>query len=386
LRPPPVWRRPLWWALLGLVLLLHLLLRERLAEVLASVDPQRPGLQRMEAVYTRQITPTAPPPAAPVVAATPPPAPAARAVAAVPAASAASDAATDESASSADAAVAQADAASAPVQPASAPAELASAAPAASAAPPALAVASSAAAASAPVAAASAAADPNGTELLYGVRWPASTRLRYQLDGWYRGAVQGNAQVEWLRQGTHYQVHLDVAIPPLFSRRMSSDGRIGPQGLMPQRYEQETRQLIGRPRRADIVFEPESIRLAEGQRVAAPAEVQDTASQFVQLIYLFTTRPALREPGAVVEFPLALPGRVDRWAYDIGPTERLDTPAGPIEAFHVRPRRPAAPGALAVQMWMAPRLQLMPVRIRIEQDAETWMDLRLAELPQQAGP
>jgi hypothetical protein len=34
-------------------------------------------------------------------------------------------------------------------------------------------------------------------------------------------------------------------------------------------------------------------------------------------------------------------------------------------------------------MWLAPTLQYLPVRIRIEQDAETYVDLRIETAPLQ---
>jgi hypothetical protein len=38
-----------------------------------------------------------------------------------------------------------------------------------------------------------------------------------------------------------------------------------------------------------------------------------------------------------------------------------------------------------VQMWIAPSLQYLPVRIRIEQGADTWIDLLIDEPPLQAA-
>ena len=61
------------------------------------------------------------------------------------------------------------------------------------------------------------------------------------------------------------------------------------------------------------------------------------------------------------------------------------TPIGPLETLHVKPRRRAEGGNLTAQMWYAPALQMLPVRIRIDQDAETWVDLRLDRAPEQGG-
>jgi hypothetical protein len=81
--------------------------------------------------------------------------------------------------------------------------------------------------------------------------WPVSTRMRYLLTGNVRGEVSGQAQVEWIRVGQRYQVHLDVIvgmkIAPLGSRRMSSDGDITPEGLAPRRYDQETKLAFNDP-------------------------------------------------------------------------------------------------------------------------------------------
>jgi hypothetical protein len=371
--------------LLAGVLLGHWLFKGWVNEQLLSVT-QPPAMERLAALYTRQITRAAPAPAAPPKAARQPAAHAGPAAPAAADPAAASDAAPGAEAAASDPQDGQvAQAAEVPV--AAAPDLPAASQPAASAplAEPAKAAASTDTAAARPPAAASA---PVGGELLYGAVWPFSTHMRYALNGWYRGDVQGDAQVEWLRVGTRYQVHLDVSIGPSFAplvrRRMSSEGHITPAGLAPQRYEQETRQPFGN-NRASITFEPELLRLANGRLEPRPLDVQDTASQFVQLIYLLTALPELRQPGASIEFSLALPHRLDRWTYDIGPAEPVATPAGTIAAIHVYPRRRVAPGVLTVQMWLAPELQMMPVRIRIEQDDETWVDLRLKDLPDQAG-
>jgi hypothetical protein len=214
--------------------------------------------------------------------------------------------------------------------------------------------------------------------------------LSYRLTGWYRGEVHGQAEVAWLRvDAQRYQVHLTVSIgpsfAPLMTRRMSSEGRITSDGLAPQRYEQVTTQIIGRDRQASMAFEPSGIRLARGDRVPYQADVQDTASQFIQIIWLLRTRTELARQGQAMAFALALPNRVDDWVYEVVETVVEPTPVGPLETLHVKPRRRAEGGNLTAQMWYAPALQMLPVRIRIEQDAETWVDLRLERAPEQGS-
>ena len=104
--------------------------------------------------------------------------------------------------------------------------------------------------------------------------------------------------------------------------------------------------------------------------------MQDTASQFVQLTWLFTTQPELLR-AASVELPLALPRNVDRWVYEVvgrggaGHAGRRDR-----RPSTCKPRREPRPGNdLVAEIWFAPTLQYLPVRIRIRQDAETCVDL-----------
>ena len=220
--------------------------------------------------------------------------------------------------------------------------------------------------------------------------WPVSTRLSYKLTGYFRGDVNGEAQVEWVRAGTRYQVHLDIAagpsFAPLFSRRMSSDGDLTNEGLAPRRYDQDTQVVFRDPQRLSMLFEPDAVVLANGERRERLAGVQDTASQFVQLSYLFTTRPELLRSGASVEIPLALPRRVERWTYDVLELDTVYTSFGELPAYHLKPRREVrAGGDLVAEIWFAPQLRYLPVRIRIRQDAETFIDLLISRRPEMAG-
>jgi len=360
-------RRPLALAALALlVLLLHGLLVSqlplaRLGEGAADRMPPR-----LEVAYVRQLQPAAPPPVAPVVVAKPKRAAAKPVAAAQPAASAASalaEAVLDESTVQAALdALPAVDVAPPPEPPASVPEPVM-------------------AAASAPEPAASAPA---------AFEWPPSTRLSYRLRGNYRGEVVGSAQVEWVRVGSRYQVHLDVWIgaqaAPLVGRRMSSDGELSDQGLTPRRYDEETRSLFRDLRRRTILFEGDQVLLSNGKRLARVPGMQDAASQFVQLTWLFTTQPQRLQVGQRIEVPLALPNNADIWAYDVVEKVALPTPFGDIETFHMRPRRELRPNRdLVADVWFAPSLQYLPIRLLIRQDEATYVDLMIERLPEQAA-
>ena len=103
--------------------------------------------------------------------------------------------------------------------------------------------------------------------------------------------MTGNAQVEWIRVGARYQVNLDIVVGPEFapiiSRKMTSEGNLTPEGLVPERYDEDTQVVFRDRRRMTVVFESDAVVLGNGERRERLAGVQDTASQFVQLTYLF---------------------------------------------------------------------------------------------------
>ncbi len=203
--------------------------------------------------------------------------------------------------------------------------------------------------------------------------WPGDTRLRYRVSGFFRNELNGDAQVVWQRQKDRYQVQVDVSLGLLGGFVMTSQGHVAPHGLQPSAY-QETR---GGGRRTVAALDDQFVTLNDGKQVPRPDGVQDTASQFVELSHQFATGRALLQVGKTVTLPLARPGGVNDWTYDIVEEVTLYTPRlGPVQAFHLKPRPVANPrGPINVEMWFAPSLQYLPVRIRINMDEKTYLDL-----------
>ncbi|MBK7529608.1 DUF3108 domain-containing protein [Piscinibacter sp.] len=365
-------RRRIALAALALaVLAVHGWLTDELADRMASLDPAQAMPIRIEVAYVRELELAAPPALAPA----PPPAtpkPKRRPQAAKPAASAPEAVALMQAAPEP---APEPEPVPPPPPPEPAPQLAAAPEPVASAPAPVL--------AAAPPSAAASGAFP--------FEWPASTRLSYKLSGNVRGEVHGDAQVEWVRQGSRYQVHLDltvgIPIAPMITRRMSSDGDLTELGLAPRRYDEDTKVMFANRRRLTMLFEPDAVLMPNGERRPRFPGTQDTASQFVQLSWIFTTRPELLRTGNTVDFALALPRSVDRWVYDVLEEEPVATSFGAVNAFHLKPRRVSRPGGeLVAEVWFAPQLRYLPARIRIEQDRETFIDLVLSRRPELAGP
>lgn len=248
--------------------------------------------------------------------------------------------------------------------------------PAAAASAPASAASGPASAASAPAATAAApaqAASSAGTAAPLIDGWPADTRLRYTLGGRFRsGDLYGEARVLWQREGARYQVRVEVDVTLFATVLLTSQGEVGAQTLHPRAYEEvRNRKSRGLLRMGEV-----EVTLPNGKVLPRPPLVQDTASQFVDLSHRFASGLEPLEVGRAVSFWMARPGAVDLWTYDIVDKEVLATGLGDVEAFHLRPRPLANPrGNITVEMWFAPALQYLPVRVKVNMGEEAHVDL-----------
>jgi Protein of unknown function (DUF3108) len=242
----------------------------------------------------------------------------------------------------------------------------------------------------------------NSAALALQGQWPADTRLSYQLGGYYRGDLHGGAQVQWTRPpaaqeqpSDRYQVRIDISLG-LAKAQMTSQGRVRATGLQPQAYEEQ----LPTGSRRSVKLDAQDVLLTDGRRLPRPAQeqggandpgaakdlslVQDTASQFVELGHRFSTGRAVLKEGETVKVWLARPGGLDEWIYDIGPAETIYLPImGAVQAHHLKPRPLVrARGSITAEMWIAPSLQHLPVRIKITLNKEAHLDLLVRKIEQ----
>ncbi len=357
--------------LVALVAALHLWLTGNVLDEMAGLQPDAPRIERMQAEYVSEVRLTSPP-AAPIVAPPAPPLatpkPSRRKKTAPPpeAASAASQADVakpDDASPTPSLAVAE--------EPASA-AEVASSPEATAAAP------------SSPPSSVASATGQTPERFV----WPLATRVSYIMEGFYRGPVYGQSSVEWIRKDRRYQVHIDASVGPSFaplgSWRLSSEGEIRPQGLHPQRYENVNRLLVRSARSKVIELGDEQVKLPDGKLQTRTAGLQDPASFMIQVAYQFILDPSKARPGSSFEMTVLTLRKPEPLVFDVIEEVELDTPMGRIPTLHVRPRKAIVDdGALPANVWFAPGLQYLPVRIAMKIKDDVWLEMNLAKAPQQ---
>lgn len=358
--------------LAALIAALHLWVTGGILDEMAGLKPDAPHIERMKAEYVSEVRLTSPP-AAPVMA--PPAAAPAIPRPVAPKVPKRKPKAPEEAASAAS-------------EPEEAAKEALAAASAPSDTPPSTALAASIPASAASTASqAEAAASPTQPPSERFV-WPLATKVSYVMEGNYRGPVYGQSSVEWVRQDQRYQVHIDASVGPSFaplgSWRLSSEGEIRPEGLHPRRYENVNRLLIRSARSKVAELGDDEVTMPDGKVKPRTAGLQDPASFMIQVAYQFILDAAKAQPGSSFEMTVLTLRKPEVLVFDVVEETTLDTPMGRIPTLHVRPRKAVVEdGALPADVWFAPGLQYLPVRIEMRMKDDIWLVLKLARAPQQ---
>ena len=256
--------------------------------------------------------------------------------------------------------------AKAPEQPASAPKVQPEPAPAIPVAPPTPAPTS--AAASVPASA------PPSRPLL----WPGSKVLAYQLEI-NSFPLPARAELRWRHDGAQYEASL--ALQSLISVTRSSKGAITPQGLEPLRYGEK---ITARGESAVHFQRDKGIVSFSNNKPNAVllAGMQDEVSVFFQVAAMLGGSPQHFVPGTEIPLQTAESRAVRTMVFVVGKTELMDLPGGRVPTIYLSHTEPPAfEGARSSkgEIWAAPGLDYLPVRIRITEPSGTTYDLRWSQ-------
>lgn len=221
---------------------------------------------------------------------------------------------------------------------------------------------------------------------------PLANAFTLDFDVYYsRGSVQdmrvARATYRFSRQDERYRLSTEARATGMLAvfysgtLNQSSSGVLDAQGFHPQRY---TEKRGKRPERT-FVFEndPPAVRQGgQGPDYPYPEGTQDRLSIFFQLGLLARNgRPALQK-GRQFVLPLAGSHQVDEPFFQVVGTESQKTGAGTFDTLHISVRKPGDAQAPRFDVWLAPSLRMLPVRIRVfEKNESSIVDQLLSKLP-----
>ena len=202
-------------------------------------------------------------------------------------------------------------------------------------------------------------------------RIPASVRLHYKVEAQSRQIPwQAAGELRWRQDGRSYQADLEVRAPFLPKRTQQSTGGITAQGLAPLRFSDK-----GRNEEA-AHFEREQGKVSFSNNrpdAALAAGGQDRLSVMLQLGAMIAAAPHKFPPSTSIAIQTAGTRDAETWLFTVEGTETLQLPGGTVQALKLT-RAPRKEFDQRVELWLAPSMDYVPVRLRLTQPNGDWVD------------
>lgn len=206
------------------------------------------------------------------------------------------------------------------------------------------------------------------------VRLPPPVRLGFDVNGQAKKFdYKARAELVWQHDGSRYEARQEVSAFLVGTRSQSSVGQVTPQGLQPERFADRSRS----EQAAHFDHAQKRVTFsANTPNAALGAGAQDRLSVFIQLGALLAADPGRFVQGTQITLTTVSARSADRWTFSVEGQETLDLPAGPTPALKLQ-RLPRRDYDQKAELWLAPALGYLPVRIRLTQANGDFADLRL---------
>ena len=213
---------------------------------------------------------------------------------------------------------------------------------------------------------------------------PGSVRLKFAVTGQQGVSPLSGVfgELTWQQDGQAYDARLSLSFLFKTLRTQHSAGVIGAGGIEPARFSDTRKTEVASHfvrGQGQIVFSSNapSVPLMPG--------AQDRLSVMLQLGALLAGDPARYPTDGAIAVQTVGPRDADLWIFKIGDEEGLQLPAGDFRARKLT-RNARKPYDDTVELWLAPALGFLPVRIKLTQSNGDFADMRLRERLPLAGP
>lgn len=206
------------------------------------------------------------------------------------------------------------------------------------------------------------------------VRLPPPARLAFDVSGQAKKfAYNARAELLWQHDGNRYEARQEISAFLVGTRAQRSVGAITAQGLQPERFSDRSRSEQAAhfdAAKGRVTFSANTPDATVGPGA------QDRLSVFIQLGALLAADPARFVPGTQVTLTTVSARSADRWTFSLEGPETLDLPSGPTPTLKLQ-RLPRKEYDQKAELWVAPALGYLPVRIRLTQANGDFADLQL---------
>jgi hypothetical protein len=210
------------------------------------------------------------------------------------------------------------------------------------------------------------------------LRLPDNATLSYDVKATRKGvSLPASSTLRFTQDGSTYDARLEIKALFVGSRTQTSKGLLDPAaGLQPLRFGDKAK--TEQAAHFDRNRQPPVLRFSANTPDAPlQAHTQDRLSVLFQLAAMLGGEPKRFGTGSTVVVHTAGPRDADLWQFKVGKAEELALPAGTLTAIHLV-RTPMHAYDNQVEVWLAPSLDHLPVRVLWTQANGDTVDQRLS--------
>jgi len=205
--------------------------------------------------------------------------------------------------------------------------------------------------------------------------WPPPFRLEFAVKATRSFlSLSGENTLTLSREGDGYALVSETSAGVWFSARQTSQGQVGASGVVPAEYAERNQDKPTMT--ASLDWQAERVTFSATDNVVpTQPQMQDRLSLMLQLGW------AQRTKSASFELPVAGVRGASLYRIEARGIEMIDTPAGRFQTLKLE--RPANDSDDRLELWLAPSLCSLPVRIRFtdHHGAVISNELRSAKFP-----
>jgi hypothetical protein len=192
----------------------------------------------------------------------------------------------------------------------------------------------------------------------------APTQVLYEVSGKVKGFPYfARGSLLWQHDGRQYQARYEVGLPLLGSRVQTSQGDLTALGLAPKRFGDKTKTELAAHFERDKGLISFSANTPTSPLLPG---AQDRLSLFMQLAAQLAADPKRYPAGAQIDLQTVSAREAEMWSFKVEGAEQVSLPLGDVEALRLR-RLPRREFDQLIDLWFAPTLSYLPVRIRLQQ-------------------
>lgn len=213
-------------------------------------------------------------------------------------------------------------------------------------------------------------------------RPPTNVKFGYDIKGNWMGNIYGKGAFTWSYSPQNHDYVMEVSISAFLMTFLYTSKGVYDEntGILPSSYREKR---IGRDRTVSFDYPNQTLSYSwknKSDTRALQAGTQDAISVLMQLIHHMKNNIPNLQSGEKITFPIARMGSVKEWSFSVLGQTSIKVGNQDYPTWHIEWLSPDGEDSTLVEMWLAPQLAYMPVKLYYWSDDGSYLHIDLNKI------